>query len=137
MGFIFICFLTHPKQPCVIKMHDIVDKPDSVYMVLEYMKGGDLLSRIISKGFLPEKTAKLLFLQMCHAVKYLHEQGKLKCCVNTQRTFTKQYSSNRRCPKWVYRISCGCEVALRFVYMYIHRGKIKDPLRFSFPSFCA
>ncbi|XP_061515775.1 ovarian-specific serine/threonine-protein kinase Lok isoform X1 [Anopheles gambiae] len=62
-------------HPCVIKMHDIVDKPDSVYMVLEYMKGGDLLSRIISKGFLPEKTAKLFFLQMCHAVKYLHEQG--------------------------------------------------------------
>uniref|UniRef100_A0A182P4C2 non-specific serine/threonine protein kinase n=1 Tax=Anopheles epiroticus TaxID=199890 RepID=A0A182P4C2_9DIPT len=62
-------------HPCVIKMHDIVDKPDSVYMVLEYMKGGDLLSRIIGKGYLPEKTAKLFFLQMCHAVKYLHEQG--------------------------------------------------------------
>uniref|UniRef100_A0A182SP88 non-specific serine/threonine protein kinase n=1 Tax=Anopheles maculatus TaxID=74869 RepID=A0A182SP88_9DIPT len=61
-------------HPCVIKMHDIVDKPDSVYMVLEYMKGGDLLSRIIEKKFLPEKTAKLFFLQMCHAVKYLHEQ---------------------------------------------------------------
>ncbi|XP_049279547.1 ovarian-specific serine/threonine-protein kinase Lok isoform X1 [Anopheles funestus] len=62
-------------HPCVIKMHDIVDKPDSVYMVLEYMKGGDLLSRIIDNKYLPEKTAKLFFLQMCHAVKYLHEQG--------------------------------------------------------------
>ncbi|XP_058126416.1 ovarian-specific serine/threonine-protein kinase Lok isoform X2 [Anopheles ziemanni] len=63
------------NHPCVIKMHDIVDKPDSVYMVLEYMEGGDLLTRIISNKHLTEKTAKLFFLQMCHAVKYLHEQG--------------------------------------------------------------
>ncbi|XP_053672390.1 ovarian-specific serine/threonine-protein kinase Lok [Anopheles nili] len=63
------------NHPCVIKMHDIVDKPDSIYMVLEYMKGGDLLTRIISNKYLPEKTAKLYFLQMCHAVKYLHEKG--------------------------------------------------------------
>uniref|UniRef100_A0A182QM38 Protein kinase domain-containing protein n=1 Tax=Anopheles farauti TaxID=69004 RepID=A0A182QM38_9DIPT len=63
------------NHPCVIKMHDIVDKPESVYMVLEYMRGGDLLTRIIEKKYLPERTAKLFFLQMCHAVKYLHEQG--------------------------------------------------------------
>ncbi|EAA14244.3 AGAP009784-PA, partial [Anopheles gambiae str. PEST] len=86
-------------HPCVIKMHDIVDKPDSVYMVLEYMKGGDLLSRIISKGFLPEKTAKLFFLQMCHAVKYLHEQGKLECCENTQRTISSLNVAGRKSTK--------------------------------------
>uniref|UniRef100_A0A182NBU3 non-specific serine/threonine protein kinase n=1 Tax=Anopheles dirus TaxID=7168 RepID=A0A182NBU3_9DIPT len=63
------------NHPCVIKMHDIVDKPDSVYMVLEYMKGGDLLTRILENRYLTEKTAKLYFLQMCLAVKYLHEQG--------------------------------------------------------------
>ncbi|XP_055541768.1 ovarian-specific serine/threonine-protein kinase Lok isoform X2 [Wyeomyia smithii] len=63
------------KHPCVIKMHDIVNTPESVYMVLEYMKGGDLLSRIIRNKRLQEKTAKIFFLQMCHAVKYLHEKG--------------------------------------------------------------
>uniref|UniRef100_A0AAG5DEW3 Ovarian-specific serine/threonine-protein kinase Lok n=1 Tax=Anopheles atroparvus TaxID=41427 RepID=A0AAG5DEW3_ANOAO len=63
------------NHPCVIKMHDIIDEPDAVYMVLEYMKGGDLLTRIINSKHLPEKTAKLFFLQMCHAVKYLHEEG--------------------------------------------------------------
>ncbi|XP_035778101.1 ovarian-specific serine/threonine-protein kinase Lok-like isoform X1 [Anopheles albimanus] len=62
-------------HPCVIRMHDIIDKPHSLYMVLEYMKGGDLLSRILANRRLPEKTSKLFFLQMCHAVKYLHSQG--------------------------------------------------------------
>ncbi|XP_015036718.1 ovarian-specific serine/threonine-protein kinase Lok isoform X1 [Drosophila persimilis] len=64
--------LTHP---CVVRMHDIVDKPDSVYMVLEFMRGGDLLNRIISKKLLSEETSKLYFYQMCHAVKYLHDRG--------------------------------------------------------------
>lgn len=65
------------SHPCVVRMHDIVDKPDSVYMVLEFMRGGDLLNRIISKKLLPEDTAKLYFYQMCHAVKYLHDKGGL------------------------------------------------------------
>lgn len=64
------------SHPCVVRMHDIVDKPDSVYMVLEFMRGGDLLNRIISKKLLPEDTAKLYFYQMCHAVKYLHDKGE-------------------------------------------------------------
>ncbi|KAI8118033.1 Ovarian-specific serine/threonine-protein kinase Lok [Lucilia cuprina] len=63
------------EHPCVIKMHDIVDKPDSVYMVLEFMKGGDLLNRIVSNKRLSEKVSKLYFYQMCHAVKYLHDKG--------------------------------------------------------------
>jgi len=65
--------LTHP---CVVRMHDIVDKPDSVYMVLEFMRGGDLLNRIISNKLLSEEISKLYFYQMCHAVKYLHDRGK-------------------------------------------------------------
>ncbi|XP_032595136.1 ovarian-specific serine/threonine-protein kinase Lok isoform X1 [Drosophila grimshawi] len=63
------------SHPCVVRMHDIVDKPDSVYMVLEFMRGGDLLNRIITKKLLNEDTSKLYFYQMCHAVKYLHDRG--------------------------------------------------------------
>lgn len=63
------------EHPCVIKMYDIVDKPDSLIMILELMKGGDLLSRIISKRRLSERISKLFFYQMCHAVKYLHDRG--------------------------------------------------------------
>ncbi|XP_033161929.1 ovarian-specific serine/threonine-protein kinase Lok isoform X1 [Drosophila mauritiana] len=63
------------SHPCVVRMHDIVDKPDSVYMVLEFMRGGDLLNRIISNKLLSENTSKLYFYQMCHAVKYLHDRG--------------------------------------------------------------
>lgn len=63
------------SHPCVIKMHDIVDDPNSVFMILELMKGGDLLTRIVKNSYLPEQTSKLIFLQICYAVKYLHDNN--------------------------------------------------------------
>lgn len=63
--------LTHP---CVIKMHDILDATDSVYITLELMRGGELLTRIQKKKFLPEQNSKFYFYQMCHAIKYLHDR---------------------------------------------------------------
>lgn len=57
-------------------MHDIVNRPTSVCMVLEYMEGGDLLTRITSQKALSEQTSKLFFLQMCLAVQYLHAKGR-------------------------------------------------------------
>lgn len=63
--------LTHP---CIVKMHEIVDCSDSVYITLELMKGGELLTRIQKKKFLTESNSKMFFYQMCHAIKYLHEK---------------------------------------------------------------
>lgn len=62
-------------HPCVIKMHDIIENPDSIFIILELMRGGDLLSRIIDKKKLSEPISKLYFIQMCHAVKYLHDKN--------------------------------------------------------------
>lgn len=55
-------------------MFDIVDRPESVFIKLEFMKGGELLARIQKKKFLTETNSKLFFYQMCAAIKYLHEQ---------------------------------------------------------------
>lgn len=63
------------QHPCVVRMHDIVDNTDSVFIMLELMQGGDLLTRIIKKQRLSERISKLFFLQMCHAVKYLHDKN--------------------------------------------------------------
>lgn len=62
------------QHPCIVQMYDIINITDSVYITLQYMRGGDLLNRITDKGYLPEKNAKLFFYQMCQAIKYLHNQ---------------------------------------------------------------
>lgn len=60
------------QHPCILKMLDIYDGIDCVCIRLELMAGGDSNVRISDQGFLPESVAKLLFYQMCHAVKYIH-----------------------------------------------------------------
>ena len=58
-------------------MFDIYDTPDSVFMILELMRGGDMISRIskMPQRKLPEASAKFFFIQMCEAMKYLHDKG--------------------------------------------------------------
>lgn len=75
-----IKILKNLAHPCIIHMHDILDHLKAVYMILEFMQGGDLLQRIASKGVdgvggLSENVAKLYFFQMCQALKYLHGNG--------------------------------------------------------------
>ncbi|XP_002130190.2 myosin light chain kinase A [Ciona intestinalis] len=61
------------SHPCIIGVHDVVDLPQNLYIVLEFAKGGELFKRLEKGGKLPEKIAKLYFFQMLSAVKYLHD----------------------------------------------------------------
>ncbi|KAF7270952.1 hypothetical protein GWI33_016110 [Rhynchophorus ferrugineus] len=57
---------------CVINMNDIIQTQSEVYLVLEYMAGGELSNRIRS---LDEDGAKFFFFQILLAVQYLHSKG--------------------------------------------------------------
>ena len=63
------------RQPCVIRIHDVVDSPTAVYIVLELVEGGELFDRVMTLKQLDEPTAKLYFYQMLQAVRYLHQKG--------------------------------------------------------------
>lgn len=57
------------QHPCVVQMADIIETTDSMFILLELMNGGDLLTRIQEHTFLPESLAKFYFYQICHAIK--------------------------------------------------------------------
>jgi len=62
-------------HPCVIRIEDVYETAEVLYIVLELVEGGELFDRVVSVTRFEEPTAKLLFYQMLVAVKYLHEQG--------------------------------------------------------------
>ncbi|XP_037092134.1 serine/threonine-protein kinase Chk2-like [Pollicipes pollicipes] len=62
-------------HPCVIRIHDVIDSPTAVYIVLELVEGGELFDRVLALKQLDESTAKLYFYQMLQAVRYLHQKG--------------------------------------------------------------
>ncbi len=56
-------------------MEDSLCKSDSIHLVLELMKGGDLQKRIKDQGQMEESTAKYYFMQLVLAAQYLHQKG--------------------------------------------------------------
>lgn len=63
------------QHPCIVRIYEISDCDDGLYLTLEFMEGGDLYERIKKKKFLIEANAKLFFYQMCNAIVYLHQHN--------------------------------------------------------------
>ena len=65
--------LDHPN---IVRIHDIFEENNTAYIVMEYLKGGNLLDRIPENG-MKEEHALDIIRQVCDALKYIHTQDIL------------------------------------------------------------
>lgn len=66
------------KHVCIVQTFDVLrDKFRGACLIMEYMAGGDLLTRIINSENkrLTEEQSRFMFFQITEAVKYLHSKG--------------------------------------------------------------
>uniref|UniRef100_A0A7S4DNF8 Protein kinase domain-containing protein n=1 Tax=Lotharella globosa TaxID=91324 RepID=A0A7S4DNF8_9EUKA len=70
-----IAVLRLVRHPNIIHMREIFESSKTIYIVMEWMKAGDLFERIISRKVLPEFTVKSIIFQLLSAVSYLHRRG--------------------------------------------------------------
>ena len=63
-------------QDCdyIIKLHDVFEEPDNIYVVLERMHGGDLIDRIIDKAHYTEADAKEVTKKLLLGIKHCHDK---------------------------------------------------------------
>ncbi|KAI1125789.1 hypothetical protein F5Y10DRAFT_224635 [Nemania abortiva] len=59
-------------HPHIVKLHDIWENRAEIYLVLEYMDGGDMFSYINAYGPLPEFEMVGYFRQILTALEYVH-----------------------------------------------------------------
>eukprot|EP01097_Dermamoeba_algensis_P000143 TRINITY_DN1050_c0_g1_i2.p1 TRINITY_DN1050_c0_g1~~TRINITY_DN1050_c0_g1_i2.p1 ORF type:complete len:363 (-),score=106.35 TRINITY_DN1050_c0_g1_i2:267-1355(-) len=64
--------LNHPN---ILKLFDVFESADEVYLVMELVDGQELFDKIIEKGNYSEKDASLIIRQIVAAIDYLHSQG--------------------------------------------------------------
>ncbi|CAG9323736.1 unnamed protein product [Blepharisma stoltei] len=64
--------LNHPN---IIKLHRVYESPHNIYLVLDYVKGGDLYSRILEKGSLPESTVIKFSKKLLKVLSYTQSCG--------------------------------------------------------------
>ncbi|KAG2688927.1 hypothetical protein I3843_09G115800 [Carya illinoinensis] len=63
------------RHPNVIRMYEVMASKMKIYIVLEFVTGGELFDKIASKGRLKEDEARKYFQQLINAVDYCHSRG--------------------------------------------------------------
>jgi 5'-AMP-activated protein kinase, catalytic alpha subunit len=60
---------THPH---IIRLYEVIDTPTDIFLVNEYVSGGELFDYIVSKGRLSPDEARNFFHQIISGVEYCH-----------------------------------------------------------------
>jgi serine/threonine protein kinase len=68
------CLKTVVESPYVVKLFDVFDEPDFTYMIMEPLKGGQLIDQIIEKHSYPENDAKLVARKILLGLEHCHSR---------------------------------------------------------------
>jgi len=63
------------KHPHIIEMIELVETPETLYLVLELTSGGELFERIVQKGHLSEAQTARIIGQVLEAIHFVHSNG--------------------------------------------------------------
>lgn len=74
-----VSMLSHIDHHGIIKLIDKYEVKDKVFLMMERMNGGDMLTKIMSQIRLDEHSAKFLMHQILSAVRYLHRKSIVHC----------------------------------------------------------
>merc|ERR1719420_1853002 len=60
------------RHPHIIKLYQVISTPTDIFMVMEYVSGGELFDYIVKHGKLTEEDARRFFQQIISGVDYCH-----------------------------------------------------------------
>ena len=64
------------QHPYIIKLYDIFENVDYIYIIMEYCPGGDLFSYLKQRNFqLKEDKVVIIIYKLCKALYYVHSYG--------------------------------------------------------------
>ena len=70
-----ITLMRELKHPGIVEIKEVLMSKQHLYMVLEYVKGGELYSKITRSGKLDEVAARIYFGQIMEAIAYCHSKN--------------------------------------------------------------
>ncbi|PIA53289.1 hypothetical protein AQUCO_00900101v1 [Aquilegia coerulea] len=63
------------KHPNVVRLYEVMGSKTKIFIVMEYVTGGELFDKIVNHGRMREDEARRYFQQLINAVDYCHSRG--------------------------------------------------------------
>lgn len=60
------------RHPHIIRLYEVIETTTDIFMIMEYVPGGELFDYIVSNGKLSEDDARMYFQQIISGVEYCH-----------------------------------------------------------------
>ena len=60
------------RHPNIVQLYEILESETKIYLIMEYVSGGELFQHIVKNKRLSECEAATLFSQIIEAIEYLH-----------------------------------------------------------------
>ncbi|KAL8225458.1 hypothetical protein R6Q57_018019 [Mikania cordata] len=63
------------RHPNVVRLHEVLASRTKIYIILEFITGGELFDKIVHHGRLSEAESRRYFQQLIDGVEYCHSKG--------------------------------------------------------------
>ncbi|KAH0795307.1 CAMK family protein kinase [Histomonas meleagridis] len=67
--------LSKVDHPNIVKLYDVIEDEQNIYIFMEYCQGTSLLSFINSRSSISERVCRIIFKQIIIALSFLHNKG--------------------------------------------------------------
>ena len=81
----------------IVKLYEVMETPQKIYLVMEYCDGGELFDYIVSKQHLSEKQACVFFQEIIDALTYLHSQNIVHRDVKPENILLESFGKSMTC----------------------------------------
>ncbi|KAJ3428954.1 protein kinase [Anaeramoeba flamelloides] len=62
-------------HPHIVRLFDVIEAEEDLYLIMEYIPGGELFDYIVEKDHLSEPEARKFFQQIISGIGYIHSKG--------------------------------------------------------------
>ncbi|XP_054805611.1 CBL-interacting protein kinase 24 [Prosopis cineraria] len=63
------------RHPNIVRLHEVLASQTKIYIILEFVMGGELYDKIVQQGKLSENESRRYFQQLIDAVAHCHSKG--------------------------------------------------------------
>lgn len=70
-----ICVMKLVRHPNIVHLHEVLASRTKIYIILEFVTGGELFDKIVHQQRLSENESRKYFQQLIDAVDYCHSKG--------------------------------------------------------------